>query len=181
VDGLESVWEGLDGRVYAVPETLPRAYVVATCEQVGTPLAALRRFVAPEFPAGRTVVLERSFVHGRFQCAGGFGDRIGSAEIVRRSLNSLLVRIDAERAGWLVVDESWDPGWSATVDGHDVEVLPGNYAFRAVHVPGGRHDVRFVYRPALFEVGAGLSAASLAVTVGGLGLLPLLRRRRLRR
>jgi membrane protein YfhO len=177
--GLAPAWIGRDGRVFPVPDAVPRAYVVGACEEAGTPLAALSRLVAPKFDPGAAVILERSFLRReKLSCAGGVREAVGSAEIVKRSLNSLLVRIDARRSGWLVVAESWDRGWRASVDGRRTDVLPGNYAFRAVRVPAGKHDVELVYRPALFEVGAAISIASLGVTIGALVLLPLLRRRR---
>jgi hypothetical protein len=42
-------------------------------------------------------------------------------------------------------------------------VLRANYAFRAVFVPAGAHDVRFVYRPTSVLAGAAVSFAALAV------------------
>ena len=51
------------------------------------------------------------------------------------------------------------------MDGREAEILRGNYAFRAVEVPMGRHEVEFRYRPRTFYVGLVLSV--LALLVGG--------------
>jgi len=69
----------------------------------------------------------------------------------------VVVQVSAEGVAWLVLSDVWYPGWSAFVDGTEVEVLKGDYLFRAVHVPGGRHIVTFVYSPWSFPVGLVLS------------------------
>jgi len=55
--------------------------------------------------------------------------------------------------------------------GREVAILTADFAFRAVRVPAGRHDVRFRYAPWTVSVGIATSLAGLAVAVG-LALLP---------
>ena len=52
----------------------------------------------------------------------------------------------AEPPGYLRVIESFDPGWSATIDGPRTEISPANDALLAVHVAPGQHTIRFTYR-----------------------------------
>ena len=65
-------------------------------------------------------------------------------EITSDGGNILTVEVDGP-AGFLVVSDTWLRGWSATLDGESVPVLRANYAFRAVGVPAGRHEVVFRY------------------------------------
>jgi hypothetical protein len=171
--GLESRYEGADGSVFSVPGVLPRAYVVGGCEVVATPPAALERFIADDFDARERVILEEPSTERH--CAGS--GPTGEALVLDRSLNTLHVAVRAERAGWLVVTDTWDEGWRASVDGRAVDVLPANYVQRAVRVPAGSSEVRFTYEPVHFRYWAAISAGSLALTLGGLALL-LVRRRR---
>jgi hypothetical protein len=67
------------------------------------------------------------------------------AKVLSDDGNVLTVEVQAP-AGFLVVSDTWLPGWSATVDGKQAPVLRANYAFRAVKVPSGRHEVVFTYR-----------------------------------
>ena len=86
---------------------------------------------------------------------------MGTAEIVGDGLAKLKIRVRARRAGYLQVNDSWAPGWKATLDGKPVAVLRSNYAFRAVLVPQGDHLVEMVYRP-------GPEIAAIAVEAGAL-------------
>jgi hypothetical protein len=163
---------GSDGRLFTVAGALPLAYVVGACEVAETPLAALERFISDDFnPSGRVIVEQPFMRRAGLTCAGGESGRAGTASIVRRSLNSLVVFANARRAGWLVVAESWDEGWSATVDGRRADLLPGDSALRAVPLSPGEHTVRFTYRPPSFELGALVSSLSLGVALGGFGIV----------
>ncbi|HET91508.1 MAG TPA: glycosyltransferase, partial [Chloroflexi bacterium] len=88
--------------------------------------------------------------------------------------NGVTIRANLDAPGYLVLADTWYPGWQATVDGAPAKLLRANYAFRAVWLEAGTHLVRMVYRPASVFVGAGVSMVALAVVVGGL----LLTRRR---
>ena len=50
-------------------------------------------------------------------------------------------------AGWLLVTERWARSWRAKVDGRETRILGGNFVFRAIEVPQGRHRVEFTYEP----------------------------------
>ncbi|WP_298804263.1 YfhO family protein [uncultured Pseudokineococcus sp.] len=68
------------------------------------------------------------------------------------------------------------PGWRATVDGEEAEVLSLNGAQLAVRIPAGTHDVRLEYRPTSFAAGLAISGVA-----GAVGLLLLVREGRRRR
>jgi uncharacterized membrane protein YfhO len=74
----------------------------------------------------------------------------------------------------VVVMDPWYPGWRAEVDGQRAPLLRADYAFMAVPVPAGRHEVVLRYRPATLVPGL---ACVLAV-LGGAGVWALVRRRR---
>src|SRR5262249_10939138 len=91
------------------------------------------------------------------------------AELVRGAGARLDVR--AEGPGLLVVAESWDPGWSATVDDAPAPVLRVNDARMGVVLPAGTHFV------ALHHRARGLAAGLVLSGVGALSRgLPLLGR-----
>lgn len=79
--------------------------------------------------------------------------------------------------GILIIADSYDPGWRATVNGAPVPILRVNGLFRGVALPAGNHTIRFVYRPRSFLAGAAITLA----TIGALGLgalINILARRR---
>jgi hypothetical protein len=65
--------------------------------------------------------------------------------------------------------ESWDPGWSATLNGAPVPVMPAWDAFLSVAIPEhGRHEVRLVYRTPGAVAGRWVSVAAV-VLLGAYG------------
>lgn len=81
----------------------------------------------------------------------------GEAHLLIETANRLLIQVEAPTAGWLVVADTWYPGWEAQVDGEPAEILPADGVFRAVPVPAGAHQVTLVYQPVAFRIGALLS------------------------
>jgi hypothetical protein len=95
----------------------------------------------------------------------------GTATVVRDAPEEVRIATDAPCAAYLVLADTNLRGWSAQLDGREAAILTADYAFRAVRVPAGRHEVRFRYAPWTVSVGIATSLAGLAVAVG-LALLP---------
>lgn len=79
--------------------------------------------------------------------------------------NALELNVETESSGWLVLADTYYPGWTAAVDGAPVEIQRANLAFRAVEVPAGAQAVRFEYRPAWLLPGLFISLAALVITL----------------
>ncbi len=95
----------------------------------------------------------------------------GRALIVEDGANAVAVEVDSDGPGWLVLLDSWFPGWEATVDGKPARLRRADYAFRAVEVPGGRSVVRFAYRPSSLGLGL-LLALFAALALAAAWLIP---------
>jgi hypothetical protein len=85
----------------------------------------------------------------------------GSATIVQEIPERLVVETDSRAPAYLVVSDSFDPGWSATIDGEPATIYPAYCAFRAVFLPKGKHSVVFEYSPAGFKLGLVISLCGL--------------------
>jgi hypothetical protein len=90
----------------------------------------------------------------------------GTATITRDLPERVDIAVDAGTDAYLILADTFDPGWSATVDGRAAPIRPAWVAFRAVYVPKGRHVVIFRYRPAGFGPGLALSAGGLLLATG---------------
>ena len=88
----------------------------------------------------------------------------GSASLIQDLPERVVAKVDAETPLFLVLADTFDPGWKATVDGQAAEIRPAYIAFRSVYVPPGQHTVEFTYEPKGFRSG-------LLVSVLGLVLL----------
>ena len=59
----------------------------------------------------------------------------------------VVIEADSPAGGWVVLNDVWHPRWEAEIDGKAVQALRANAIFRAVLVPPGRVNVRFIFRP----------------------------------
>ena len=167
---LDRVYSETDGRLYAVRGALPRAYFVEGCVSAPESRAALALFEAENFDPRGTVIIEDDPDHAQVSCSAAAG-ATGDARIVDEKVNSLTVEVDAPTRGFLVVNDTWAPGWRATVDGAGEGVLPANALFRAVPVEAGRHTVELEYRPRSYVIGRALTTATLLLLFALVGAL----------
>jgi UDP-N-acetylmuramate--alanine ligase len=70
----------------------------------------------------------------------------GSAKIVEDRGERIRLRVDPDTASYLVLTDTWYPGWRARVDGEDRPVVRANHFFKAVRVRPGGESVEFRYR-----------------------------------
>ncbi|HET7011932.1 MAG TPA: YfhO family protein, partial [Anaerolineales bacterium] len=100
--------------------------------------------------------------------SGSYGS--GSAEVIPQGDPNLVrVRASAPDGGWLLLSDSWYPGWIATVDGQDTTIHRADGLFRAVWTPPGEHEILFAYRPPIFGLAILLSGVAWALVLA-LGL-----------
>jgi Bacterial membrane protein YfhO len=151
--------EFFDMKVYDRRDALPRAYLVSRAVVLDDALA-LRRLAEPDFEPRQTVLLAPVEDARTLE---GDGSIPGSAELAVNEAEQLRIPTRAAAPSYLVISDSWYPGWRATVDGLDVPILRANVLFRAVEVPVGEHLVELTYQPTSFRLGAALSAVSLLV------------------
>lgn len=57
----------------------------------------------------------------------------------------------AAQDSWLIITESYYPGWQARLDGHWVKIHPGAGLFQSIQVPAGAHEVRLRYDPVFYR------------------------------
>jgi uncharacterized membrane protein YfhO len=81
--------------------------------------------------------------------------------IVRYQPNEIEIETFASLPSYLVMSETYYPGWKAKVDRKRAPVYPANIAFRAVPVPSGHHNVRLLYKPESVRIGAYLAGVGL--------------------
>jgi len=154
----------LDGpvRVYSYRERRSRWWLVRRAHVVVDPDAQLRAVKMREFDPDEEVIVDR-------QVALGDGDPGAETGVVYpvggHSTHFTLCTIcPAPRV--LVLADAWHSDWRVTVHGEPAELLRANFAFRAVVVPAGAHNVTFSYRPASWPVALPLCALGMLLVIG---------------
>src|SRR5437899_3908469 len=176
---LRPVYDGVDARVVEDPAALPRAFVVprARCVDDRGALALLRaRSLAPAAEvllADCTSPPRSSALEVRPVLTAPEARTAMAAPEARIMVDEparVVVSASTGAPAWLVLTDTWFPGWRARLDGADVAVQRADHAFRAVALPPGRHEVEFAFTPRGLRPGVAITLAALAVI--GVFLLP---------
>jgi hypothetical protein len=142
--------------LYGLNNCTSRVLFVPNAETASSQAEAFQKFIRPDFSIGDKVVLESA----RSDAKSGLPDA-GTAKIEHYGSQRIMCRVEARTNGYLVLLDSYYPGWIAYLDGLKVEVMRANYAFRAVAVPAGSHEVEFRFRPKSFYWGFALSLITI--------------------
>lgn len=162
--------------VYRNSAALPRLFVATRAITIDDPAAALAALQRGAVDPRRTVLLSRSPAPATGLAASA--QRAWAAWLAAAPENALSTSADGgPRGGYLVIDDGWYPGWTATVDGHDAPVRRADYLLRAVYLPPGRHTVRLVYAPLTYLLGALITLVTAAALLA-LAAAALVRRAR---
>lgn len=83
-----------------------------------------------------------------------------------RSSNWLSIEATSRSDSILIVNDSFWPGWRATIDGKEVPIWRADVLVRAVPWPAGRHELEMKYEPPEIRIGWFISLTGvLALTV----------------
>ena len=80
--------------------------------------------------------------------------------ILQEGPERVTIEVNLTQPGYLVLADTYYPGWQATIDGGTSEILPANHAFRAVQVDSGKHVVVFEYNPLSFRLGGWITVGA---------------------
>lgn len=92
----------------------------------------------------------------------------GRVTILSDRADEVSIEFTARQPGYLILSDTYYPGWRAELDGRPVPVRAANAAFRGVSVPPGRHTVAFRYESSAVWIGRALTGLALVAIVGGL-------------
>lgn len=154
--------------VFENPNALPRASL-GTRYEVVPPADQLGRLLAADHDEHAVVLLERP-------PASPPGPESGTVRIVEYGLNTVRMETDAPNPTILRFADLYFPGWRATIDGAETEILRADHAFRAILVPAGRHRIEWRYESDALR--AGLLLTAVAAAVAGLFGIAAWRRRK---
>jgi uncharacterized membrane protein YfhO len=88
-----------------------------------------------------------------------------NVRIVKYEPAYIKILVNTTQPGFLVLSDSYYPGWNAYINGNRVELLRANYAFRTVALPNGKNMVEFKYEPMSFYVGGLISLIGILVVI----------------
>ncbi len=162
----------LPGWIYAVRDPVPRAYIAYSPLIFDTELKALNAAIHPDFDPARNVALvssEAADPQGGSDAPRGGADAaaVDRVRITSDIGSEVRIEVSAQDGGYLVLTDTYYPGWRARVDGEERPILQANYFYRAVPIGPGDHEVVFRYEPRSFALGLRISLATLGLLLLG--------------
>lgn len=145
--------------VWRNESALPRVFI-AHSAQIMDDARAWSRLHDVDFGPAQEVLLGPESVAAGHLGAAPTTVSQDQASITDYQPERVQISVVTDRAGYLVLADSWYPGWQAFVDGAPIPIARADLILRAVPVSAGEHVVTFEYAPASFTLGALVSVAS---------------------
>ena len=168
----ELVFQYSLSQVYENKEVLPRAFIVHDFQVLGDE-ETLRTLTNKDFNPRETLLLEEKPLNLP-------EEELGEDEVIINENsyfnNQILIRTKNPAAGFLFLSDNFYPGWRAFVDNQPTKIYRANYTFRAVFLPKGEHEIRFIYDPKSFKIGVLISFTSFLL-LSALTLISLRKKR----
>ncbi len=162
----------------------PRSYLSEKAVIIKKEEDIIKRLNSREFNPTQEVILEEDAPQsaicnvGAHLCVrpehGDIGRTQGSAptagheniQITSYKPNEVIIRTEVNSPKFLVLADSYYPGWKAYVDGSPTKIYRANFMLRAVYLPDrGRHIVKFAYFPFSFKLGCVISLLGAVAAV----------------
>jgi hypothetical protein len=149
------------------PDVLPRAFMVFST-LIARNEEDVRRFMTDTaFNPRTTAVVEDTTLTPLVATPA---QPVWLARIDKYSNNNIVVNVETDHDGLLVLSEMHYPGWEATVDRQPAPSLRTNYNLRGIQLQRGVHTVEFRFSPESYRRGLLITLVTLALCLGGIGL-----------
>jgi hypothetical protein len=156
-----------DLAVYENKDAMPRAFVVHNYVVKNDLREVLQYMWSEAYDMKNMVVLEKepSAVFAAGIRAPSYPPQ---TTFEKYTSDAIAIKADLSTNGWLVLSDTYYPGWKVEVDGKETAIQRANCNFRAVELPAGKHIVFFYYRPASVLSGMVLTAAGILLASVGM-------------
>ncbi len=168
-EGYEMVRKGEKTNIYENKNFLPRAFLVDKAVVIKDGKKILERLKSKDFDPSKEVILEEAFGSTIYDIRYTIYEK---ANIIQYTPNKVTIEAQVSTPKFLVLSDSYYPGWKAYVDGRRAKIYRADYTLRAVHLKPGKHIVTFTYDPFSFKIGMIITL----VTLGALGIFLWIRR-----
>ncbi|MDH5457596.1 MAG: YfhO family protein [Nitrospinota bacterium] len=148
-------------RLKILKDALPRAFLVPAMRVPKQEGHLLNTYYEETFNPLKEVLLSEEI---DFKESSSFE---GVVEQVAYRSNHVTVKTAQQGSGFLVLMDSYFPGWTVKVDGQERPVLRANHYYRAVQLDSGSHTLEFDYFPEGLNTGLMISGVSVLLIAFG--------------
>lgn len=151
----------LNPEIVFFDDSLPRAFLVPDLQIEKIP-HLINVYFDKEFDPRKRVLLSEPI---DWQPSQSFS---GGVESISYQPNKVKIKTHQNGKAFLVLLDSWFPGWKATVDGKLATIYRANYFYRTVALESGNHVIEFIYEPEGWRIGKTISIFSLLLLLVGI-------------
>lgn len=147
-------------KIYQNQMFLPLAYGVFESQPASTTDSMLGMLFDENFDPATQIILAHEVVDS----AGSAvltGSPTSSVAIIDRQETSLVLETNFSETGYLFLSQAFAPGWQASLDGAKTDIIRANYAYMAVKVPAGPHQIVFAFKPLSYIIGKSISIITI--------------------
>ena len=87
-------------------------------------------------------------------------------KIIEETPARIVIEVSTPQNGWVMLSDTWYPGWQAYLDDEKVEIVRGYSMFRTIQVPAGDHRINMNYKPLSFLLGMVISILGIFILLG---------------
>jgi len=140
---LGLVFKEGETRVYYNKEFFPRAFMVYNFRFAESRQKAIELLMDEKIDLRKKVILEENLPIDLLKLTN---EKIANNVIIEAyQPNEVAIEVDTAQKGFLVLTDSYYPGWRAKIDGRQTKIYQADYNFRAIIVPSGKHIITFEY------------------------------------
>ena len=156
---------------------LPRVYPVHKALIIKDKDAALSTLTGPAFNPSDIVILEDELGYELSNLPKPA--RESQTKIISYKNTEIMIEVNMADKGFLFLGDKFYPGWEVMVDGRPEKIHVANYAFRAVYLDEGKHDVKFYYENESYKRGLLITSLSFLFVIAVFISSYIIKRRKL--
>ncbi|MFP8879514.1 MAG: YfhO family protein [Myxococcota bacterium] len=143
--------------LYTNPTPMPRAVCVSQLVSAADAEHALAHAADPAFDPRVAAVVERNVEPS----PDSTGHTVCEVHALQASPTRISLESRSTEPSWLVLFDTWAPGWSARVNDTPVPIERANGMFRVVTIPAGTAIIEFRYLPPRLLLGGAVAAVGI--------------------
>ncbi|MDP4200251.1 MAG: YfhO family protein [Bacteroidota bacterium] len=150
--------------IYENLRVKPRAYFASSVKILDSDAAVSQTMLQSDFD-GSTALIRRPDAWNKF--ADRY-DTSGTMQVRDVSNEEIAIDANTNAKSFLVMTDTYYPGWKCYVNGLRRPIYRVNFAMRGVEVPAGKSVIVFRFEPDLFTASLGLSGLAAVSTLFGI-------------
>lgn len=144
---------------------LPRVFVVGKASILSGKKDIFSKLFNENFEPSREIIIEAQENDIDKPSSEEINYKIKNLEYTS---NKITIDIELNNNGFLVLGDTYYPGWKAYIGGRETKIYKTNYIMRSIFIKKGIHKVEFIYAPFSFKIGCitTLSTVFILIVLG---------------